>query len=626
MGIFPRARTLYPDSLIAAIDGGLKFVCFSIYINNGHLDMDLDLEKLIETVSKFTPGSPLDKYISEVVFPNFKNIELGTRVTFDFPLTALVGANGSGKSSILHALWGMPLRQSTSRFWFSTAVDPITEGAGNGISRYYYSHWVSELKCSVQTRKVRGKKRLGYWESARALQSDGMSPMPAQQAKHEPYRTKERWNAVNRKVVYINFKCEFSAFDRFFYFSPRGATLESRQETILKGARRLRKVLDKGLKSYSPGGTESVFEHRDLTSEELNGIRYILGHDYKSAKYIFHRLYGRLEAPSVVFSRGNIQYSEAFAGSGELSVVRAVIELLRAEKYSLILLDEPETSLHPGAQRRFIAFLLEQIRTKYFQIVISTHSPTIVETLPNNAVKVLEVGDDGRARIVENTHPQVAFNRLGQIPNSRILIAVEDSLLRTLVEIAILFLDPGEKELIELFVPPGGSSTILTYWIPVWVGDKRHAYAILDGDMKPSEELPDPNTLTVEQQKSLPDFIKQRFKVIPQGISDTTNGMAIPYVNWIRERTRFLTAVCPEFVILEALVGCDEAKRLAKTNQEAKTELTKLLESQMQDTTAEGLQYAAKWNIIPNRASNRHILAMRDSIKWFLAHHASSRG
>jgi predicted ATPase len=86
--------------------------------------------------------------------------------------------------------------------------------------------------------------------------------------------------------------------------------------------------------------------------------------------------------------------------------------LLKAEKYSLILLDEPETSLHPGAQKRLIAFLLEQIRTKHLQIVISTHSPTIVETLPQNAVKVLEIGDSGRARIVENTHPQVAFNRL----------------------------------------------------------------------------------------------------------------------------------------------------------------------------------------------------------------------
>jgi hypothetical protein len=146
--------------------------------------MNLNLETLIETVGKFKPGSPLDKYISEAVFPNFKNIELGTRITFDYPLTALVGANGSGKSSILHALWGMPLRHSTSRFWFSTAVDPITERTGNGINRYYYSHWVSGLKSLVQTRKVRGTKRLGYWEPARALPSDGMNPMPPLQTKH----------------------------------------------------------------------------------------------------------------------------------------------------------------------------------------------------------------------------------------------------------------------------------------------------------------------------------------------------------------------------------------------------------------------------------------------------------
>ena len=236
--------------------------------------MNLDLNKLIDAVGKFRPGSPLDKYISDAVFPNFKNIEPGTRISFDFPLTALVGANGSGKSSILHALWGMPKRYSTSRFWFSTAVDPIAEGSTGGINRYYYSHWVSSLGRLVQTKKVRGRKRLGYWEPARAMPNDGMEPMPDPAPANLPHRSKDRWNPVDRKVVYINFKCEFSAFDRYFYFAPRGVTLEDRQEVILKGAQRLRVVLDKGLTSYAPGGREAVFEHRDLTDDELKWVKF----------------------------------------------------------------------------------------------------------------------------------------------------------------------------------------------------------------------------------------------------------------------------------------------------------------------------------------------------------------
>lgn len=402
-----------------------------------------DIEDLIAAVAKLQPGKPLDKYIVDVVFPNFKNIDPGTKITFDYPLTALVGANGSGKSSILHAMWGMPIRHSTSRFWFSTAVDPIAEGGEHGINRYHYSHWVSELKQSVQTKKVRGRKRSGYWEPARASTADGMDPMPPEQAKTAPFRSKERWNPVDRKVVYLNLKCEFSAFDRYFYFAPRGATLEDRQEEIRKSAHRLQNVLKRRLASYAPGGQQAVFEHRDLTAEELNWVSYILGHEYVSARYVLHRLYGRMEAPSVIFTRKNMTYSEAFAGSGELAVVRAVIVLLNVDRYSLVLLDEPETSLHPLAQRRLIGFLLDRIRVMHIQVVLSTHSPSIVRMLPSKAIKVLEEGPTGRMRVVDNTHPQVAFNRLGHIPDNVLLIAVEDQLLAVLLRVAMKLLDPG---------------------------------------------------------------------------------------------------------------------------------------------------------------------------------------
>lgn len=84
-----------------------------------------EITQLVAAVSKFNPGKPLKHYITHAVFPKFKSIEPGTRVDFPFPLTALVGANGIGKSSLLHALWGMPHGYSTHKFWFSTALDPI---------------------------------------------------------------------------------------------------------------------------------------------------------------------------------------------------------------------------------------------------------------------------------------------------------------------------------------------------------------------------------------------------------------------------------------------------------------------------------------------------------------------
>ena len=42
-------------------------------------------------------------------------------------MTVLIGKNGSGKSSTLHALFGAPQGYTCSDFWFSTDVDPIAE-------------------------------------------------------------------------------------------------------------------------------------------------------------------------------------------------------------------------------------------------------------------------------------------------------------------------------------------------------------------------------------------------------------------------------------------------------------------------------------------------------------------
>lgn len=40
----------------------------------------------------------------------------------------LVGKNGTGKSSVLQAIYGCPQNKSTGDYWFSTDVDPIEDG------------------------------------------------------------------------------------------------------------------------------------------------------------------------------------------------------------------------------------------------------------------------------------------------------------------------------------------------------------------------------------------------------------------------------------------------------------------------------------------------------------------
>mgnify|MGYP000017627963 CR=1 FL=1 len=81
----------------------------------------------IKTLKQFREKSLHKKYIEYIRFPFFRNLEVNTKITFDFPITFLVGKNGGGKSSTLQSLYGCPKGYSLGDYWFTTELDPIKE-------------------------------------------------------------------------------------------------------------------------------------------------------------------------------------------------------------------------------------------------------------------------------------------------------------------------------------------------------------------------------------------------------------------------------------------------------------------------------------------------------------------
>lgn len=349
-------------------------------------------------------------YITHIRFPRYKNIVDGTRIDFTFPITALVGSNGSGKTSILNALYGAPARKSTGQYWFSTKVDPIEEGEGSP-SRFIYGHYNRTLRSIVETRKARVRKVRGgradpnYWEPTKESSGDGMSDPDLKVLKKYVGRSKDRWNPVSREVLYINFRKELSAFDKYFYFgkdpAPPPSTTKpqpnsqqsvsrrimTKMDQVRHDAELLARVIDSGDTSYLYHKRKVATENRLLTQEELDMVSFVLGRKYEEARWIRHRLFKGDGGLSVVFKTQHGRYSEAFAGSGEVAVTSCVVQVLKATKGTLILLDEPEVSLHPGAQERLLAFLSRRARIRQLQIIFSTHSPHFLAALPNDAIK-----------------------------------------------------------------------------------------------------------------------------------------------------------------------------------------------------------------------------------------------
>lgn len=72
-------------------------------------------------------------------------------------------------------------------------------------------------------------------------------------------------------------------------------------------------------------------------------------------------------------SLGDLSYPSHYMGAGEQKIFEVVREVFLAPKGSLILIEEPEVSLHNKAMSDLLLFLQEQAEKKDLQIVISTH-------------------------------------------------------------------------------------------------------------------------------------------------------------------------------------------------------------------------------------------------------------
>ncbi|WP_432778126.1 AAA family ATPase [Burkholderia gladioli pv. alliicola] len=516
------------------------------------------IQKLIAAVEKQFNSQEFDKFVHDVTFPKFKSFAPGTRIEFRFPITVVVGPNGGGKSSLLHAAWGMPLKHSTSRFWFSTPVDPI-DNNGKNRNRYWYSHYIKSIRKIVESRKISGNKRHGYWEPSRPAQREGMQGMPEKTAAFEPFMssTGDRWSPVERTAHYFNAKEQSSAFDRFFTSVPFDS-LENRQDYFIKYSKKLKIVIDDDLKSSVYYNVERVAENVLLTPPQLSAVNNILQKNYKSARYIRHKFYDKATySPSVLFETEARSYSECFAGSGELAVVNYVLALEGLKKYDLLLLDEPETSLHPGAQQKLIEHLLGIVNEKLVQVIISSHSPTFVQLLPPEALVVLEETADGVAPRPGPTKAS-AFERLGAIEKDKITILTEDKLLEVLTSRAIRSWPKSLRDRVNVIAVDVGVSEMLSHQARAHLQANSAVIMVLDGDQKPVEKIfsRDPSEMTDREKRDAIENLK-KLHVRMVGSNAASPATEITHfeqwMRWCKKHVTLIDKVSAEQVFLELL-------------------------------------------------------------------------
>ncbi len=158
-----------------------------------------------------------------------------------------------------------------------------------------------------------------------------------------------------------------------------------------------------------------------LDDNSLERLSQITGREYEVAKMAY--LDADKFRPVPVLGQGGNVYSGWHQGNGE--TILAELMQLEIPQYSIVLIDEVESSLHPRFQRRLMRDLARLALQRELQIVLTTHSPYILDELPVEARAQITQTSQGK-KILYGITPEFAMSTMDDVPHYECDIYVED--------------------------------------------------------------------------------------------------------------------------------------------------------------------------------------------------------
>lgn len=303
-----------------------------------------------------------------------KGISLLDEIRFDEkPLTAILGPNGCGKSTILHALacCYKPVGGVDQKNWqFRDFFTPTTDATWAGSSlRMVHSHRDGATEFSQLVTEYR--KNADRWSPRYATRPE-------------------------RYVRFIGIKSCVPRIEEETYTSAINYQTEAHA--------------DAGLIMAKMG---TVFNR---AYNELN----------------IHRAHAGRRYPGLALD--GTRYSALAMGAGEQRVLEILSAVFNAPKYGLLLIDEIDLLLHTAALTELIGILFQRAQDKSLQIVFTTHREAILELKDKVSIKHLHtVKAVPKTYCFSNTKPD-ALRRLTGQSERPLEIFVEDEMALAIVE------------------------------------------------------------------------------------------------------------------------------------------------------------------------------------------------
>lgn len=244
-------------------------------------------------------------------------------ITFDFPVTALIGPNGGGKTSVL-----------------------------SSCALLYKSMWPR----SFFTKSPQFDKEMKHWSITYEVIDRKVSPNDTIRRTASFSNTKWHRDALDRKVLFFGVSRTLPAVER------RDLSKFSNKNVVFPEKNILR-----------------------LSTSAAEHISRILGKNVSKYAIVKHNANGGLTLFAGETQNGEA-FSEFHFGAGESSIIKIVNSLEQIEKNSLVLIEEIENGLHPVAVQKLVEYLIDVAERKSAQIIFTTHSSQAISVLPADAV------------------------------------------------------------------------------------------------------------------------------------------------------------------------------------------------------------------------------------------------
>ena len=350
-----------------------------------------------------------------------------TAIEVQSPITAFCGLNGTGKSTLLQ-LAACAYRHR-----------------GGGPGRYYVASFIVTGTLDPAPYAADATAEFGYWQPDRSVRKLAITRSASA----------KRWSGYTRQP------------ERSVYFAGMGLYLPRIE------------VWDFAVRNAK---TLQVLNTEPLSDDAKAWVEKILGGHYEAMDR--NTIKHPRQSPKVVTAvRNGVRYSEANMGCGEGRVQHFIQQLESLPEKSLVLLEEPETSLHQSAQFELGRYLIDVCIRRKHQVFLTTHAESLLSSLPS-ASRIYLDRSTGNIKPINRLSSAQAASLMANAGTKALQVLVEDQVAKSVLREIIRRSDSTFLRTIEIH--PSGDKDSIQNIMQKLSATTLPLAAVRDGDTGPS--------------------------------------------------------------------------------------------------------------------------------------------